>query len=187
MLTGINVIRPPCLCAFSVMFDSLQPQPTRLLCPWDSLSKNTEVGRHFFLQGIFPTEESNLHLLQQQADPLQLNHLGNQLGLHSEKERESNELDTRFPKTRADLHKLFNCRQITRKKRASFWDANLMRRGHSKGSGLGAVTGPLGKRLILLPFGRIFLTQGSNSHLLHWQADLPSIKGYKVEKCRIPQ
>ena len=31
----------------SVMSDSLQPhgqQPTRLLCPWDSLGKNTGVG-----------------------------------------------------------------------------------------------------------------------------------------------
>ena len=35
------------------MSDSVQPQrrpPTRLLCPWDSLSKNTGVGCHFLLQ-----------------------------------------------------------------------------------------------------------------------------------------
>ena len=30
-------------------------QPTRLLCPWDFSGKNTEVGCHFLLQGIFPT------------------------------------------------------------------------------------------------------------------------------------
>ena len=35
---------------------------TRLLCPWDSLSKNTGVGYHFLLQGIFPTHGSNLGL-----------------------------------------------------------------------------------------------------------------------------
>ena len=29
-------------------------QPTRLLCPWDSPGKNTGVGCHFLLQGIFP-------------------------------------------------------------------------------------------------------------------------------------
>ena len=30
--------------------------------PWDSPSKNTEVGCHFLLQGIFPTQGSNLRL-----------------------------------------------------------------------------------------------------------------------------
>ena len=33
------------------------------LCPWDSLGKNTGVGCHFLLQGIFPTQGSNLGLL----------------------------------------------------------------------------------------------------------------------------
>ena len=50
----------------SVMSDSLQihgPEPTRLLCPWDSPGKNTGVGGHAFLQGIFPTQGLNLHLL----------------------------------------------------------------------------------------------------------------------------
>ena len=37
--------------------------PARLLCPWDSPSKNTGVGCHFFLQGIFPTQGSNLRFL----------------------------------------------------------------------------------------------------------------------------
>ena len=46
------------------MSDSLQPygpQPTRLLCPCDSPGKNTEVGCHALLQGIFPIQGSNLH------------------------------------------------------------------------------------------------------------------------------
>ena len=34
-------------------------QPTRLLCPWDSPSKNFAVGCHFILQGIFPTQGLN--------------------------------------------------------------------------------------------------------------------------------
>ena len=34
-----------------------------LLCPWDSPGRNTEVGYHFLLQGIFPTKGSNWHLL----------------------------------------------------------------------------------------------------------------------------
>ena len=37
--------------------------PTSLLCPWDSPGKNTGVGCHALLQGIFPTQGSNLHLL----------------------------------------------------------------------------------------------------------------------------
>ena len=34
-------------------------QPTRLLCPWDSPDKNTGVGSHSLLQGIFWTQGSN--------------------------------------------------------------------------------------------------------------------------------
>ena len=36
--------------------------PTRLLCPWDSPGKNTGVGCHFLLQGIFLTQGLNLNL-----------------------------------------------------------------------------------------------------------------------------
>ena len=50
----------------SVVSNSLQPcrlQPSRFLCPWDIFpGKNTEVGCHF-LQGMFPTQGLNLHLL----------------------------------------------------------------------------------------------------------------------------
>ena len=38
-------------------------QLTRLLCPWNSPGKNTGVGCHSLLQGIFPTQEQNLGLL----------------------------------------------------------------------------------------------------------------------------
>ena len=38
-------------------------QPSRLLCPWDSPGKNTGVGCHFLLLGIFLTQESNPGLL----------------------------------------------------------------------------------------------------------------------------
>ena len=37
--------------------------PTRLLCPWDSPGRNTGVGCHSLLQGIFLTLGSNLGLL----------------------------------------------------------------------------------------------------------------------------
>ena len=38
-------------------------QPSRLLCPWDSLGKNTVVGCHALLQGIFPTQGLKPYLL----------------------------------------------------------------------------------------------------------------------------
>ena len=49
------------------MSDPLRPyglQPARLLRPWDSSGKNTGVDCHALLQGIFPTQGSNLHLLR---------------------------------------------------------------------------------------------------------------------------
>ena len=39
------------------------PQNARLLCLWDSPGKNTGVGFHALLQGIFPTQGSNVYLL----------------------------------------------------------------------------------------------------------------------------
>ena len=45
-----------CLCA------TLWTEAVRLLCPWDSPGKNTGVGCHALLQGIFPTQGSNPHL-----------------------------------------------------------------------------------------------------------------------------
>ena len=56
-----------------VVSDSATPQtvePTGLLCPWDSIGKNTGVGCHFLLQGIFLTQGLNLGLLHWQADAL---------------------------------------------------------------------------------------------------------------------
>ena len=38
-------------------------QPTKLLCPWNLPGKNTGVGCHFFLHGIFLTQGSNQGLL----------------------------------------------------------------------------------------------------------------------------
>ena len=48
-------------------------------CPWNSPGKNTGVGCHFLLQGIFPTQGSNpcfLHLANGIAGSLPLSHLG---------------------------------------------------------------------------------------------------------------
>ena len=48
--------------------------PTRLLCSWGFLGRNTGVGCHFLFQGIFLIQGSNLHLLHWQADSLPLSH-----------------------------------------------------------------------------------------------------------------
>ena len=56
--------------------------PSRFLCPWDSPDKNTGLGSHFLLQGIFPTQGSNSCLSLSpalQADSLPLSHLGSPL------------------------------------------------------------------------------------------------------------
>ena len=69
----------------SVVSNSLWPHgllPTRLLCPWNFPGKNTGMGCHFLLQGIFLTQGSNLcllHFLHWQADSLPLSHLGSKL------------------------------------------------------------------------------------------------------------
>ena len=62
----------------SVMSDSLWPHglwPIRFLCPWDFSGKNTRVGCGALLQGIFPGQGPNFHLLyllQWQAGSLPL-------------------------------------------------------------------------------------------------------------------
>ena len=53
-------------CAHLIVTDSLWSpglQPSRFLCPWESPGNNIGVGCHFLLQGIFPTQGSNWHLL----------------------------------------------------------------------------------------------------------------------------
>ena len=60
------------------MFNSWWPYglyPARLLCPWDSPGKNSGVGCHALLQGIFWTQGSNMrlfHLQHWQAGSLPL-------------------------------------------------------------------------------------------------------------------
>ena len=47
-----------------------------LLCPWDFPGKNTGMGCQFLLQNIFPTQQSNPHLLNWQVDSLPLSYQG---------------------------------------------------------------------------------------------------------------
>ena len=67
-----------CLVA-SVMSNSLQCgglPPAMLLCPWDSSGKNTGVGCHALLQGIFLTQESDPCLLPCRQILYRLSHQG---------------------------------------------------------------------------------------------------------------
>ena len=65
--------------ACSVVVNSLSPhglQLASLLCPWDSSGKDTGMGCHFLLQGIFPTQGLNLGLLHCWQILYHLGHLG---------------------------------------------------------------------------------------------------------------
>ena len=66
------------------MTDSLWPKDCspRLFCPGNSPGKNTGVGGHFLLQGIFPTQRPNPGLLH--CRPLTLSHLGSPRGILEE-------------------------------------------------------------------------------------------------------
>ena len=78
VIVSVHQISSGLLFSRSIVFDSLWPrglQPARLLCPWDSPGKNTGVGCHSLLQGIFSTQGSNLHLLHWQTDYIAQNNL----------------------------------------------------------------------------------------------------------------
>ena len=67
-----------CVCC-SVVANLLQPhelQPAKLLSPWNSQGKNTGVGSHSLLQGIFLTQGSNCHLLHCRQIHYHLSHQG---------------------------------------------------------------------------------------------------------------
>ena len=64
VLSGVQILQPHRL------------YPARLLCPWNFPGKNTGMGCHFLLQGIFPTQGVNPCLLYWQVDSLPLCHLG---------------------------------------------------------------------------------------------------------------
>ena len=61
-------IKLPCVCVLSCFSPvwhlvTLWTVVRQAFCLWDSPGKNTGVGCHFLLQGIFPTQGLKLHLL----------------------------------------------------------------------------------------------------------------------------
>ena len=60
--------------------DPIDCKPLRLVCLWDSPGKNTGVGCHFLLQGIFPSQGSNPGLLHCRQILYCVSHQGKILG-----------------------------------------------------------------------------------------------------------
>ena len=64
------------------LFVTPWPVAARLLCPWNSSGKNTGVGCHSLLQGIFLTQGSNPGFLYYKQILYHLSHQGSsQTGL----------------------------------------------------------------------------------------------------------
>ena len=75
----LRVLGVPYVLSHSVLSNSLHPyglQPSRLLCPWNFPGKDTGVGFHSLLQGIFQTQGSNLGLLHCRQIPYHLSSPG---------------------------------------------------------------------------------------------------------------
>ena len=84
LLNVTNSVRIRCCCVVTKSCPTLCNAVDYSPCisqgfPWDFPGKNTRVGYHFLLQGIFPTQGSEpclLWLLQGQAVSLALHHQG---------------------------------------------------------------------------------------------------------------
>ena len=73
----LDIFGGSCFCLVTKPFLTLWPRrlySATFLCPWDFSGRNTGVGCYAFLQGIFLTQGSNLHLLHQQTGSLPLSH-----------------------------------------------------------------------------------------------------------------
>ena len=61
---GLHIEKGMCACMCSKSLQSiLWTVPRQCFCLWDSPGNSTRVGCHALLQGIFPTQRSNLGLL----------------------------------------------------------------------------------------------------------------------------
>ena len=79
MWNKLNFITVESVCSCSDMSDSLRPHElwlARLLHPWDFPGKNTGVGCHFLLQGIFLTQRLNPSLPHCRQTLYSLSHQG---------------------------------------------------------------------------------------------------------------
>ena len=77
-INGKKKVRLTFFVSCSVVSNSLQSyglEPPRPLCPWNSPGKNTGVGSHFFLQGIFLAQRSNPGVLHYRQILYHLSHI----------------------------------------------------------------------------------------------------------------
>ena len=78
-------IRCVCVCELLSrvrLFETPWTVAAGLLCPWNSPGKNTGMGSHSFLQGIFPTQGSNPGFLHCRQILYHLTHQGSPLNRH---------------------------------------------------------------------------------------------------------
>ena len=147
----IQDLRLGWMLSHSVTSDSFWPhelQPTRLLCPWNYPGKNTGVGCHSLLQGIFRTQGLNSSLL----------HKGRFFILRATREAHSRFL------IQISLFSLFNTNMHTKSLQlcATLW-TTAWRAFLPRGTLQTRTTG-VGCHALLKG---IFPTQGSTWHLLH--------------------
>ena len=71
-----------CMLSYVQLFVTPWTTATRLLCPWDSPGKETGVGGHALLWGIFPTQGWNPRLLHWQVGSLPPSYQGSHLSVY---------------------------------------------------------------------------------------------------------
>ena len=111
-----------CECLVAQLCLTLCHMPARILCPWDSSGKNTGVGSHSFLQGIFLTQGSNLGLLHCRQILYCLNHQGRPILLY---ESESHSVISLYDPMDHRVHGILQARILE-------WEAFSFSRGSSQ-------------------------------------------------------
>ena len=87
--------------SYSALYNSLRPrgvESTRLLCPSDSPGKNSGVGCHYLLQGIFLAQGLNLGLLHCRQILYLLSHQGSPTDTLLENRNEEEQRQQSFAK-----------------------------------------------------------------------------------------
>ena len=136
--------------------------PPASFCPWDSPGKNTGVGCCAILQGIFPTQGSNPHLLcflHGRAGSLPLVPPGKHTHLHLHTHTHTH------LQIHAYMHKhIYTCMHA----QSCLTRCNSMDLSPPGSSVHGFFPGKNTRVGCHCLLQGIFLTQGWNSHILHW-------------------
>ena len=122
-------------------------EPARVLRPRDLPGKNTGVGCHFLLQGIFPNQGPNLHLLHWQAVSLPLSHTGMNESQSISCSVMSDSATSWTVAHQAPVHEIFQARILE-------WIASPFSRGSSPPRTGIQVSSTAGRFFIILPPGK---------------------------------